>query len=186
MSQTITPAVNWLRNYYFTRAAFAVCWVAAAFTLGQSVPELAGVLLIFYPAFDAAANWLDAGRNGGLARNKTQAINLVVSALTAVSVATALCYGMNAVLAVIGAWASLAGILQLATALRRWKSYGAQWAMILSGAQSALVGAVFLKQATGPLTPTITTIAPYAAFGAFYFLISTIWLTFTAKRRLAA
>ena len=150
MSQTIAPAVNWLRNYYFTRAAFAVCWVAAAFTLGQSVSELAGVLLIIYPAFDAVANWVDARRNGGLARNKPQAINLVVSALTAVAVATALCYGMNAVLAVIGAWASLAGILQLATALRRWKSYGAQWAMILSGAQSAVAGVFFIARRVAP------------------------------------
>ena len=67
--------------------------------------------------------------------------------------------------------------------VRRWRSYGAQWAMVLSGAQSALAGAFFLKQATGPATPSIAVVAPYAAFGAFYFLVSAIWLAVKARRR---
>lgn len=59
--------------------------------------------------------------------------------------------------------------------------------MILAGAQSAIVGVVFIKQATAPAVPSITDITPYAAFGAFYFLISAIWLTVSearAKKRL--
>ena len=57
--------------------------------------------------------------------------------------------------------------------------------MILSGAQSAIVGTVFIKQAGGPDVPDITAIAPYAGFGAFYFLVSALWLTIAARRRRA-
>lgn len=88
---------------------------------------------------------------------------------------------MNTVLAVFGAWAILAGLLQLATGVRRWKSYGAQWAMILSGAQSALAGGLFIKQSLGTAVPGVTDVAPYAAVGAFYFLVSALLLTFRRK-----
>ncbi len=54
--------------------------------------------------------------------------------------------------------------------------------MILAGAQSAIVGVVFIKQATAPAVPGIADISPYAAFGAFYFLISAVWLTVSAAR----
>jgi uncharacterized membrane protein HdeD (DUF308 family) len=80
-------------------------------------------------------------------------------------------------------WAVLSGLFQLATGVRRWKYAGAQWAMILSGAQSALAGAFFVKQAYAPTVPSIAVIAPYAAFGAFYFLLSAVWLTVSDMRR---
>jgi uncharacterized membrane protein HdeD (DUF308 family) len=178
----VIPASRWLRGYYFTRAVVALGWVALAFTVGRSMPPVAGALLVAYPAWDGLANWADARRNGGLGRNKSQALNLVVSVVTAVAVVVALGSSMNAVLAVFGVWATLAGLFQLVTGVRRWKSYGAQWAMILSGAQSTLVGGVFVKQASGPVVPDITAIAPYAAFGAFYFLLSALWLTVAAYR----
>ena len=38
-----------LRNYYFARAAFSTAWVAAAYTIGASVPAAAAVLLVAYP-----------------------------------------------------------------------------------------------------------------------------------------
>lgn len=78
-------------------------------------------------------------------------------------------------------WATLAGLLQLATAVRRWKA-GAQWAMILSGGQSALVGGLFITQAHTPVTGSAKTLAGYAAMGAIYFLISAIWLTVKSAR----
>src|SRR5688500_16665912 len=129
---------RWLRLYYFARAAFSVLWVGAAFTLGQQTPSIAAVLLIAYPAWDALANYADASRSGGLGRNRTQAVNVIVSLITAVAVAVTLQMSMNAVLGVFGVWAILSGLLQLGTAVRRWRSHGAQWAMILSGGQSAL------------------------------------------------
>lgn len=171
------PAHHWLKIYYFTRGAVSIGWIALALTVASHAPLLAGALLVAYPAWDALANYIDAEKSGGLRSNLSQTLNLVVSALTTASVAIALGISMNAVLAVFGVWAILSGLFQLVTAVRRWKSYGAQWAMILSGAQSALAGAFFLKQAAGSTIPDITTITPYAAFGAFYFLVSAIWLT---------
>ncbi|MDB5616958.1 DUF308 domain-containing protein [Tardiphaga sp.] len=173
---------HWLKSYYFTRAGVSVVWVAAAFTLGSSMPPVAAALLVVYPAWDAVANFVDAQRSGGLTQNGSQAFNVVVSAITTITVAVALGRGMHAVLAVFGVWAVLSGLFQLVTGVRRWKA-GAQLAMILSGAQSVLAGAFFVKQATGAVVPGITDIAPYAAFGAFYFLASAIWLTVVDKRQ---
>lgn len=93
---------------------------------------------------------------------------------------------MNLVLAVFGAWAILAGLLQLGTAIRRWRSFGAQWAMVLSGAQSALAGGFFIFQASTPAVPSIATVTGYAGVGALYFLVSAIWLTVGDWRRRAA
>ena len=179
-----TQGTHWLKPYYYTRAAFSVVWVIAAFTVGKNIPAVAAFLLLGYPLWDAAANLVDARQNGGLKQNPTQMLNVGVSGLTTVAVAIALGMSMNAVLGVFGVWAALAGFFQLATGVRRWKSYGAQWAMILSGAQSALAGVFFIGQANGSKVPGITDIAPYAAFGAFYFLISAIWLTVSDARRL--
>ncbi|TGV12545.1 DUF308 domain-containing protein [Mesorhizobium sp. M8A.F.Ca.ET.173.01.1.1] len=178
-------ASQWLKSYYFLRAGFSVAWVAAAFTLGKSAPPVAAILLVAYPAWDAIANILDTQRSGGLKANPSQALNAAVSTITAIAVFIALGQGPHAVLAVFGAWAILSGLFQLATGVRRWRA-GAQWAMVLSGAQSALAGGFFIKQAIGAATPGITDIAPYAAFGAFYFLVSAIWLSVMQARKRTA
>jgi hypothetical protein len=108
---------QWLKRYYYARALFSIIWVTVAFTVGIKVPAIAALLLIIYPAWDAIANRLDAARSGGLAQNPTQRINFWVSSVTAVVVATALSSGMNAVIAIIGAWAVVSGLLQLSTAV---------------------------------------------------------------------
>ncbi|MFC0410027.1 DUF308 domain-containing protein [Roseomonas elaeocarpi] len=173
---------GWLKPYYFTRAAFSLVWVALAFGIGRSDPVAAAVLFISYPAWDALANYADARRNGGLARNRSQSLNLAVSALTTVAVIVALGQSLAAVISVFGVWAFLAGLFQLLTGVRRWKA-GAQWAMVLSGAQSALAGVLFIGRAASPDMRGVTDIAPYAAFGAFYFLVSAVWLTVADLRR---
>ncbi|UAK23765.1 DUF308 domain-containing protein [Sphingomonas nostoxanthinifaciens] len=177
------PNNDWLKTYYFLRFAVSTIWVALAFTVGKTMPPLAAVMLVAYPAWDAIANYLDSSRSGGLGRNKSQMLNFVVSIVTAVAVASTLGHGMHDVLKVFGIWASLSGLLQLATGVKRWKSYGAQWAMILSGAQSVLAGVFMLKQASGAEAVGIANIAPYAAFGAFYFLVSAVSLTVSDARR---
>ncbi|MEW6438340.1 MAG: DUF308 domain-containing protein [Pseudomonadota bacterium] len=182
----LIPDTLWLRGYYFTRAAVAAGWVVLAVAVGRTMPHIAGPLLVAYPAWDALANWADAKRNGGLGRNKSQTLNFVASSITAVAVAIAVGSSINAAIFVFGIWAALAGIFQLVTAVRRWRSYGGQWAMALSGAQSALAGAFFLHKASGARLPDITVVAPYAAFGAFYFLVSSVWLTVAMYRRGAA
>jgi uncharacterized membrane protein HdeD (DUF308 family) len=176
------PAQNnaGLRNYYLTRGLVAAGWVAAAFTIGKSVPLAAAFLLVAYPAWDAAANLFDAAHSGGLARNRSQAINAVTSGVAALAILFTLS-DIKTVVGVFGAWAIVAGLLQLATGLRRWKSFGAQWTMVLSGAQSALAGGFFIKQSLGAVHG-ITDVAPYAGFGAFYFLVSALWLTVRRSR----
>jgi len=174
-----------LARYYLTRGIVAVGWVAAAVAIGTANPAVAAVLLVSYPAWDALANWFDANGSGGLLANPPQALNVVVSLVAALAVAVALRSGMNAVLAVFGVWAALAGLAQLVTGIRRWRKFGAQWAMILSGAQSTLAGAVFVHSAGGATVPTILDIAPYVGFGAFYFLVSALWLIFSNRRRTA-
>ncbi len=172
---------GWLIRYYFVRAGFSICWVIAVLALASQSAVASAVLLVAYPAWDALANMADGRRSGGLAANRTQLLNVVVSLAVALALAISL-PDMHRVLAVFGAWAILSGLLQLGTALRRWKSYGAQWAMVLSGAQSALAGAVFIGQARMPAEPTVATVAGYAGFGAFYFLVSALLLQFRARR----
>lgn len=174
---------QWLKQYYFTRAAFSVLWVAAALTAGRHSFAVAAALLIIYPAWDAIANVIDAARSGGLAANRSQAINVAASSVMTVAVILALTMNMNWVLGAFGLWAIFSGLLQLGTAVRRWRTNGGQWAMILSGGQSSLVGALFIFQAQMPQEPSISTVAGYAGVGAFYFLVSAIWLSIALSRR---
>lgn len=176
----------WLKCYYFVRAAFSIMWVIAALAAGRQSFAVAALLLAVYPAWDAAANVIDATRNGGLARNRSQAFNFAVSSLMTVIVIFALNVSMNWVLAVFGIWAIFSGLLQLSAAVRRWKTNGGQWVMILSGGQSAVAGAFFIAQAGMPDEPSIANVAGYAGLGAFYFLVSAIWLTVSHMRRAAA
>ncbi|WP_407183670.1 DUF308 domain-containing protein [Bradyrhizobium centrosematis] len=182
----IADDTQWLKQYYFLRAAFSVAWVIAAFAVAPSSAVIAATLLVAYPAWDAAANYLDARCSGGSNQNRTQGLNVLVSLVTAVAVALALQASMNWVLGIFGAWAMLSGLLQLGTALRRWKRFGAQWAMVLSGGQSALAGGFFIFQATMPAIPSIANVAGYAAVGALYFLVSAMWLTVGTWRSRAA
>ncbi|MFM0491920.1 DUF308 domain-containing protein [Paraburkholderia graminis] len=173
----------WLMRYYFVRTAFSALWVALAFSVGQRSPEATAVLLFVYPAWDALANYFDMSRSGGMTAGRTQAINAVISVAAAVAVIVALNARMHWVLGVFGVWAILSGLLQLGTAVRRWNRFAAQWAMALSGAQSALAGAYFIVQARAPTPPAISRVAAYAAVGAIYFLVSALWLYVRRLRR---
>lgn len=176
-------ASGWLKRYYFTRFAFSAVWVLIAISVAKNNPSLAAIMLVAYPAWDAVANFIDAQRSGGFRRNKSQLLNFIFSILTTIAVAIALGSSLNSVLVVFGIWAGFSGIFQLATAVGRWKSFGAQWAMIMSGAQSALAGVFMIFMAHGSDPVGIANIAPYAAFGAFYFAVSAIWLTISDARK---
>ncbi len=177
---------RWLTRYYFVRTAFSAVWVALAFSVGQHSPEATAALLFVYPTWDALANYFDMSRSGGMAESRTQAINIVVSVITAIAVILALRTSMSWVLGVFGVWAILSGLLQLGTALRRWKRSSAQWAMVLSGGQSALAGAYFIMQAGVSMPPAISRVAGYAAVGAIYYLVSGLWIHARRLRRKVA
>jgi uncharacterized membrane protein HdeD (DUF308 family) len=177
-----TPAQSsWLRSYYFVRALFSIAWIVAA-VLSKGQPAIMALLLVIYPAWDAIANVADARANGGLAANRSQMLNVVASTVMTAVVLIAVMQSNYAVLAVFGLWAILSGLLQLYTGVRRWRSYGAQWVMILSGAQSTLAGGFMISRSVADTMPTILDIAPYVGFGAFYFLLSALWLTVSAYR----
>jgi hypothetical protein len=67
---------QWLKHYYFTRAAFSVVWVALVFAFGQHATAIGAALLIVYPIWDALANYLDISRSGGMRQNLTQVFNV--------------------------------------------------------------------------------------------------------------
>ena len=165
-----------LATYYYARSAFSIAWVIAVLGLARSSPGMGAALLVVYPLWDALANLVDGKRSGGLAKNRTQSLNVIASLAVTAAVVVAL-PDMHRVLAVFGVWAILSGLLQLSTGVRRWKAYGAQWPMILSGLQSAGAGAAFIFQAQAPAVPSISTLVGYAGFGAFYFLVSAVSLT---------
>lgn len=43
--QTVPQGNQWLKPYYFSRGTFSVVWVAAAFTVGKSMPAASAALL---------------------------------------------------------------------------------------------------------------------------------------------
>ena len=170
---------HWLKRYYGVRALFSVVWVALAFTVGKAEPPIGLVLLVAYPVWDCLANYVDAARNGGLRANPAQMLNVIVSFVVTFAVVVAVSHDVRAAIGVIGIWAALSGILQLSTGVRRWRSANAQWPQILSGAQSGVAAVHFLMKATNPSTiVSVADVAPYAAFGAFYFAVSAGVLAF--------
>jgi uncharacterized membrane protein HdeD (DUF308 family) len=169
--------MTWLQKFYFLRAGAAAAWVALVFMTAPAPVGLAAALMVIYPAWDALANWLDARQSGGLHFNRGQTFNMIVSVITAICMAIAVpLHGNAGGVLVFGSWALLAGLFQLAVGIRRRK-LGGQVFMMISGAQSALAGALFIHQSQG-VAPGLVQLAPYAAFGGFYFLASALWLTF--------
>jgi small neutral amino acid transporter SnatA (MarC family) len=161
----------WLRKLYFIRAAFSFAWVALAFTVAKGSPVVASGLLIVYPAWDALANLLDARMTGGAKANPTQVLNAWMSALVTVAVAASLVLKIQVILVIFGVWAIVAGLLQLATAIRRRKG----------DRGSALAGGFFVAQ-QGSAAPVVQTFGGYAAVGAVYFLISGLVILFRQSR----
>lgn len=169
-----------LRTLYFTRAAFSILWVVGVAALAKTNVTIATILFIIYPAWDALATFFDIRANPPAANKTPQYVNIVISISTTVAVIIALQKGIPEALIVFGAWAFLTGLIQLILGLRRRKQLGAQWPMIISGGQSMLAGISFVVMAHAP-NQGITTLAGYAAFGAFYFLLSAFRLTKTIK-----
>lgn len=173
-SQAITNSQSTarsLRNLYFIRAAFSVSWVTLVVLFAKSSTGIATILLIVYPAWDVVGTILDIRANRNNISRAPQYVNVVISVLTTIAVGIALQRGIPETLVVFGFWAILTGAIQLVLGLRRRKSLGGQWPMIISGGQSVAGGISFIVLAHDP-TMGITSLAGYAAFGAFYYLLS--------------
>ncbi|MBB1159548.1 hypothetical protein [Amycolatopsis dendrobii] len=173
------PTATPLRRLYFVRFAFAIVWAALLFLTAKShLGPIGVVLVVGYPLFDVAAAVVDArsSRAAGLY------VNIAISLLAGIGLAIASASGVPAVLRVWGAWAIVAGLVQLIVAVGR-RGMGGQWPMILSGGISVLAGANFILGA-GAADPSLAAVAGYAVLGGIFFLVSAIRLGRAGDARL--
>jgi len=168
-----------LRRLYFVRFGFAIAWALALLTTASTLGPLAVTLLVLYPLFDVAAAVIDARASRTTRSPALLYVNMAVSLAAAVGVGIASASGIPAVLAVWGAWAIAAGLVQLIVGVTR-RAMGGQWPMIISGAISVLAGGSFIVAASAD-DPTLTNAAGYAIPGGVFFLISAIRLGRAAK-----
>ncbi len=178
-TETVETA-RFLRKLYFLRASFSIVWVILVAVLAKGNAGIAMVLFIIYPAWDAVATFLDIKASPSTASKTPQYINAGISIITTIAVIAALQKGIYGAFIVFGAWAILTGLIQLILGLRRRKQLGGQWPMIISGGQSVLAGGAFIAMAHDP-NAGVSTLAGYAAFGAFYFILTAIRLSKTIK-----
>ena len=155
-----------LRRLYFIRFVFAAAWAGSFAAIGSKIDAGSVTLLILYPVFDVAAAVFDARST----RDRALYVNIAISAAAAIGLAAAAAYDIPAVLRTWGAWAIVAGLVQLFVALKRRSALGGQWAMILSGGISVIAGGGFFGQAHSATSMKV--IAGYAALGGLFFLIS--------------
>jgi uncharacterized membrane protein HdeD (DUF308 family) len=174
-----TQKASALRNLYVVRFGFAIVWAGLMFVVGSSVGPLSVTLIVLYPLFDVAAAIVDARSSGANGSTRLLYLNIAISSLAAIGLIFALTSGIPAVLRVWGAWAIVAGIVQLIVALTRRKM-GGQWAMILSGGISVLAGTSFILQAAAD-GQTLGRVAGYAVLGGIFFLVSALRLGRAAK-----
>jgi hypothetical protein len=177
MKNNFSEQARPLRNLYFTRTVFQITWAAAILSTALTQPHVASILLIAYPLWDVACTLYDlmASRPSGSART-SQVINALLGIATALGIALTVYSNPAYSIAIFGAWALGAGLLQLIAGLIRRKQLGGQWAMILSGVQSTAAGIAFVL---GGLSGKFHAkdIGGYAIFGAIYFLIGGILLS---------
>ncbi|MGI5236752.1 hypothetical protein [Dactylosporangium sp. CA-139066] len=180
----ISTTASTLRRLYFVRFAFAVVWALVMFTTAKHLGPLAATLLVLYPLFDVAAAVVDARASRATGSPALLYVNVAVSLLAAAGLAIAAASGIPAVLRVWGAWAVVAGLVQLLVAVTR-RRMGGQWPMIVSGGISVLAGGSFIAGASAD-DPVLTNAIAYAIPGAVFFLISAIRLGRAAKGALPA
>ncbi|GAB3146476.1 hypothetical protein [Amycolatopsis sp. NPDC004378] len=169
-----------LRRLYFVRFAFAIVWAVLVFLTTKSGLGAAGVaLVVVYPLFDVGAAIVDARSAKGNGSVTGLYVNMAISLLATIGIGVAAASGIPAVLRVWGAWAIVAGLVQLVVGLSR-RRMGGQWPMILSGGISVLAGANFVISASAA-NPALSSVAGYAVLGGIFFLVSAIRLGRAAK-----
>jgi hypothetical protein len=187
MTQTIITAMSPSRatgRLYLGRALLALVWAALLavalsssdpLTADSTLPALAGVLLIAYPIIDVIASLLDARiqhASGVPGIGRAQLINAGISVVTTVAVVLAVLDGAASVLRVFGAWALITGLIQLGLAITRLRrGLSGQWAMIISGGLSSIIGITFFTAAAQDEI-SLGGLNGYAVGGAVLYLVS--------------
>ncbi len=182
---TAPETMTWrsLRSLHLVRAAFSLTWVTLVVTTSAALVSvdrptgLAAVLLVSYPLWDVLATVFERRvADTGAPHRGSSAANIAVGLAATVAIAVAVLDTIGTAMLVFGAWALLAGAIQLVTAIRRRMVVGAQWPMMVSGGLSVLAGASFAVMSRSS-TSGLSAIAGYAAIGAFWFLVSAAALT---------
>lgn len=191
-SSTTTPSttLSGLRSLHLIRVAFSLVWVALVATTSASLvsPDkptvIAAVLLVAYPLWDAVATLVERRMATAAATGSTDRVgtlNMALGLAATAGMIIAVFSTIGTTLLVFGVWALLSGAIQLTVAIRRRRTVGAQWPMLISGGLSVLAGANFAAMSTSA-TSSLSTIAGYSAFGAFWFLVSAITLSIRSRR----
>jgi uncharacterized membrane protein HdeD (DUF308 family) len=178
-SPSIAGVATSLRKLYLFRFGFAIVWAVLVFALGSDLGAVTVTLLVLYPLVDLGAAVIDARSNRSTRAGALLYINMALSLIAAIGLAIAASSGTPAVLRVWGAWALTAGLVQLIVAIRR-RNLGGQWAMIISGGLSVLVGGAFIASASGD-GGSLSSLGGYATLGGIFFLVSALRLGRTAK-----
>ncbi|MFE1958192.1 DUF308 domain-containing protein [Streptomyces sp. NPDC059479] len=193
-STTTTTTSSGLRSLYLIRVVFSLIWVALVHTTSASLVSkdeptvIAAVLLVIYPLWDGIATLLerrmagtDSGSGSGTgSTNRVSTANMALGLAATIGMIIAVFSTIGTALLVFGIWALLSGAIQLVVAIRRRRTVGAQWPMIISGGLSVLAGASFAAMSASA-TSGLSTLAGYSAFGAFWFLVSVIALSIRGR-----
>ncbi|MEV5176527.1 hypothetical protein AB0L10_36825 [Streptomyces flaveolus] len=186
-SATATTMSSGLRSLHLIRVAFSLIWVALVFTTSASLVSadeptvIAAVLLVVYPLWDAIATLVERRLTGVGSTNSVSTINMGLGLVATAGMFVAVFSTIGRTLLVFGVWALLSGAIQLVVAVRRRRTVGAQWPMAISGGQSVLAGAT-IAATSASATSSLSTVAGYSAFGAFWFLVSVIALSIRNRR----
>jgi hypothetical protein len=157
-----------LRNLYFTRTAVQLFWAAIVISTAASNPALAAGLLVLYPLWDVACTLFDLRSSTRFGPPTAQYVNVVLGSLAVIGIALTAFKSPQHAVVTFGAWAFAAGLAQLAVGISRRKQLGGQWAMILSGLQSAAAGVAFILGGLHDKTH-IKDLGGYAIFGGATF-----------------
>ena len=160
-----------LRNLYFTRTAVQLLWAGIVIATAASNPALAAGLLVLYPLWDVACTVYDLRSSTRSGPSTAQYVNVVLGSLAAIGIALTAFKSPQMAVVTFGSWAFTAGLAQLAIGISRRTQLGGQWAMILSGIQSAAAGVAFILGGLHNKTH-IKDLGGYAIFGGVYFLIA--------------
>ncbi|MFF3288821.1 DUF308 domain-containing protein [Streptomyces sp. NPDC003023] len=184
---TATATASGLRSLHLIRVAFSLIWVALVFTTSASLVSadkpttIAAVLLVVYPLWDVVATLIERRTAGTGSSSSVSTLNIGLGLAATAGMIAAVLTTVATALLVFGVWALLSGAIQLVVAIRRRRTVGAQWPMVISGGQSVLAGAT-IAATSASATSNLSTVAGYSAFGAFWFLVSVVALSIRSRR----
>ncbi|MGW1505068.1 DUF308 domain-containing protein [Streptomyces mirabilis] len=182
-----TTTSSGLRSLYLIRVAFSLIWVALVVATSASLVSadkptvIAAVLLVIYPLWDVIATLLERRMAGTGSTDRLATTNMALGLATTAGMIVAVFSAIGTALLVFGIWALLSGAIQLVVAIRRRRTVGAQWPMVISGGLSVLAGASFAAMSASA-TSSLSSVAGYSAFGALWFLVSAIALSIRSRR----